>query len=110
MFSGGESGVMPVSQSAHSGMSRQIRFQPLFLGGTGTTTTNLTTIGIECNKVPGADVITIVTFRLVTGCGTKVTIVTTGASRQIFMVSHSRPNNVFLPSPAGIKGLLIFCE
>src|SRR6476646_9081741 len=110
MFSGRESWVMPVSQRTHRRMSCQIGFQPLLLRRTSATTTYLAAIRIESNQMPDTNVIAIVSFCLITGCRAKVTVVTAGASRQIFMVSNSRTNDVFLASPAGIKGLLIFCQ
>jgi hypothetical protein len=105
MFAGGEARVVPVRQRTHAGVSRQIGLQPLFLRRTGSTTTDLTTVRIEGNQVPGADIIAIVAFGPVAGRRTEVIIVTARAGCQIFVVANGRVNEVFGASPAGVKRL-----
>src|SRR5689334_15897534 len=105
-----ETRMMPICQRAQIGMSCQICLQPLFLRRTVRTATHLVTIRVQDNDVPGTDFITIVTFGWIASRGTKIIVVTTGASHQIFMVASGRMDNTLGSSPTGVKGLLILCE
>src|ERR1051325_265083 len=89
-------------------MRSQICLQPLLLRRARTTATHLTTIRVERDEMPSADIIAVIACGGIARCGAEVIVVTARASRQIFMVSNDRMNDVFNATPTGIEGLLVF--
>src|SRR5215213_2861485 len=106
---------MPVRQYTHVGMGSQVGFEPLSLRRTGTASTRISTVGIQCDQMPGANIVAIVPFSWLTGCSSVVAKVTgrasicrstTSASRgKVLVVPHSRMCNRFDLTPTEIVRL-----
>src|SRR5215212_9717569 len=106
---------MPVRQYTHVGMGSQIGFEPLSLRRTGTASTRISTVGIQCDQMPGANIVAIVPFAWLTGRCSIVAEVTgrasvgrgtTCASRsKVLMIPYNWMCNRFDLAPAEIVRL-----
>src|SRR6188474_3417031 len=96
-------------------MSCEVSLQPLPLRRAGTTTTCISTIGIQGDQMPGADIIAIVALAWLASGRPKVIKVTGGtcigsgttcATRgEVLVISNDWMRDSLHPSPAQIIGL-----